>query len=81
MSVGTRTTSARSLHLALTLVVGIVLAVPSAAVADPSAALGVERPARPGPAPELALPSLDGKVVRLQDFRGQVVLLGFFTTT
>ncbi|MBI2878247.1 MAG: hypothetical protein HYY19_00805 [Candidatus Rokubacteria bacterium] len=50
-------------------------------MADPSAALGVERPARPGPAPELALPSLDGKVVRLQDFRGQVVLLGFFTTT
>jgi len=81
MSVGTRTTSARSLHLALTLVVGIVLAVPSAAAADPSVALGVERPAQQGPAPELALPSLDGRVVRPQDFRDKAVLLGFFTTT
>lgn len=45
------------------------------------AVMGVQRPAQPGPAPDLALPDLDGKTVRLSDFRGKVVLLGFFTTT
>ncbi len=28
----------------------------------------------------LALPNLEGNTVHLQDFRGKVVLLGFFTT-
>lgn len=43
--------------------------------------MGVQRPATPGPAPDLRLPSLDGKTVHLKDFGGKVVLLGFFTTT
>ncbi len=68
------------LSLALAVALGVGFALPSAVAEDPYAAMGVERPARPGPAPELALPSLDGKVVRLQDFRGKAVLLGFFTT-
>lgn len=70
----------RLVSLVLVLGVGMGFALPSAAAADPYAAMGVERPSRPRPAPELALPSLDGKVVRLQDFRGKVILLGFFTT-
>lgn len=31
-------------------------------------------------APEFSLPQVDGKAVSLSDFRGQVVLLGFFQT-
>ncbi len=45
------------------------------------AALGVQRPANPTSAPDLALPSLDGRTVHIKDLRGKVVLLGFFTTT
>jgi peroxiredoxin len=40
----------------------------------------VARPATPGPAPEFALPTLDGRVVRLADFRGRVLLLTFWAT-
>ncbi len=45
------------------------------------AAMGVQRPTNPSPAPDLALPSLDGGTIHLKEFRGKVVLLGFFTTT
>lgn len=48
---------------------------------DLFAAMAVQRPANPGLAPDLELPSLDGRTVRIKDFRGKVVLLGFFTTT
>jgi cytochrome oxidase Cu insertion factor (SCO1/SenC/PrrC family) len=34
----------------------------------------------PKPAPELALPDLDGKPVKLQDFRGKVLLVFFWAT-
>lgn len=66
--------------VALALAVGVASALPSATAADPYAAMGVDRPTRQGPAHELALPSLDGKLVRLRDFQGKAVLLGFFTT-
>lgn len=49
--------------------------------ADPFVTLGVQRPATPGPAPDLGLPSLEGGIIRIKDFRGKAVLLGFFTTT
>jgi len=45
------------------------------------AELRVQRLAEPSPAPPLALPDLRGRTVRLNDFRGRVVLLGFFSTT
>ena len=32
------------------------------------------------PAPDFELQDLDGKPVRLSQFRGEIVLLGFFTT-
>ena len=34
----------------------------------------------PKPAPAFALPSLDGRTVRLEDVRGKVVLLFFWAT-
>ena len=49
---------------------------------DPFAALGAERPKEVRAAPELVLPGLDGRVVKLlRDFQGKAVLLSFFTTT
>ena len=54
---------------------------PSLATEDPFAAMGVQRPANPSPAPDLELASLEGRTVHIKDFRGKVVLLGFFTTT
>ncbi len=50
------------------------------AAEDPFDSLAVQRLAQRAPAPDLALPSLEGKTVHLKDFRGKVVLLGFFTT-
>ena len=34
----------------------------------------------PKPAPAFALPDLEGKTVRLEDFRGKVLLLFFWAT-
>jgi cytochrome oxidase Cu insertion factor (SCO1/SenC/PrrC family) len=52
-----------------------------AAAADPDfAAVQVQPYEPPRPAPAFALPDLDGKTVRLEDFRGKVVLLFFWTT-
>lgn len=68
----------------------VALVVAGAAVASAAAEagtealyseLGIDRLARPKSAPQLALPDLTGRTVRLADLRGRVVLLGFFTTT
>jgi hypothetical protein len=50
------------------------------AAEDPFDSLAVQRPAQRAPASDLALPALEGGMVNLKDFRGKVVLLGFFTT-
>lgn len=47
--------------------------------ADPFEALSAIR-IQPKAAPEFSLPQIDGKTISLSDFRGKVVLLGFFQT-
>ena len=51
----------------------------TASGADPYDAFSVLRLEKK-PAPEFSLPQVDGKTVSLSDFRGKVVLLGFFQT-
>lgn len=62
----------------------LVTAIPDGAAGqsrDSFEAMGVHRPAEPFPAPDLAFTALDGRVARLGDLRGKVVLLGFFTSS
>jgi len=51
-----------------------------AAPAPDFASLQVQPYQPPKPAPSFSLPSLDGHTVRLEDFRGKVVLLFFWAT-
>ena len=66
----------------LTLVVATLalLTACSAGAAPDFASLQVQSYQPPKPAPAFALPSLDGRTVRLEDFRGKVVLLFFWAT-
>ncbi len=56
------------------------------AAAQPAAAptvwekMGVSRYESPRPAPAFALPALDGRTVRLEDYRGKPLLLFFWAT-
>ena len=52
----------------------------SAGAAPHFASLQVQPYQPPKPAPAFSLPSLDGRTVRLEDFRGKVVLLFFWAT-
>ncbi len=52
----------------------------SAGAAPDFTSLQVQTYQPPKPAPAFALPSLDGRTVRLEDFRGKVVLLFFWAT-
>jgi cytochrome oxidase Cu insertion factor (SCO1/SenC/PrrC family) len=61
--------------LALTLLI-----VGSAGAAPDFASLQVQAYQPPKPAPAFALPGLDGKVTRLADLRGKVVLVFFWAT-
>jgi cytochrome oxidase Cu insertion factor (SCO1/SenC/PrrC family) len=67
--------------LAAGVVLLVVAGVPPGRAADPFEAMEVDRTGLPGPAPDLAFRSIDGREVRLRDLRGRVVLLGFFTTS
>jgi hypothetical protein len=42
--------------------------------------MGVDCVVKPTPGPDLTFRSLDGREVRLHEFRGKAVLLGFFRT-
>ncbi len=66
------------LRLAAALVVAGVLA--AEAAAPDFAALQIQPYEPPKPAPSFALPDLEGRTVRLEDFRGKVVLLFFWAT-
>ena len=68
----------RSTFVALALT---LLTVGGAGAAAPDfASLQVQAYQPPKPAPAFALPSIDGRTVRLEDFRGKVVLLFFWAT-
>ncbi|MBI3624561.1 MAG: TlpA family protein disulfide reductase [Candidatus Rokubacteria bacterium] len=59
----------------------VVLLIPREAVAqDPYKALDLIRPARLQAAKELGVPSLNGKVLRLADYKGKVVFVNFWAT-
>lgn len=47
--------------------------------ADPYDAFSVLRLGK-NPAPDFSLPQVGGKTVRLWDYKGKIVLLGFFKT-
>ncbi len=66
------------LRLAAALVVAGVLA--AEAAAPDFAALQIQPYEPPKTAPSFALPDLEGRTVRLEDFRGKVVLLFFWAT-
>jgi cytochrome oxidase Cu insertion factor (SCO1/SenC/PrrC family) len=57
-----------------------LLMVGGAGAAPDFAGFDVQPYEPPKPAPAFALPSLDGNTVRLEDFRGKVVLLFFWAT-
>ena len=64
----------------LALIIFTVLAnTPYATTADPYQALSVLRIPKIS-APDFSLPQVNGKRVRLSDYKGKVVLLGFFKT-
>ncbi|MBI2219366.1 MAG: redoxin domain-containing protein [Candidatus Rokubacteria bacterium] len=59
---------------------GSRIVVPALAAAPDFASVAVQPYDPPKPAPPLALPDLGGRMVRLEDFRGKVVVLFFWTT-
>ena len=58
----------------------LLLAAQTAAAAPDWAPLDAQLYEQPKPAPAFALPDPDGKVTRLEDLRGKVVLLFFWAT-
>jgi cytochrome oxidase Cu insertion factor (SCO1/SenC/PrrC family) len=72
-------TAPRLFVVLLAALVIAVASVPTRAAPDFSA-MQVQPYEPPKPAPAFALPDLDGKTVRLEDFRGKVLILFFWAT-
>ena len=68
-------------HLLLSLALALLAAPPPALAAGPDfAGMQVQPYEPPKAAPAFALPNLAGRTVRLEDQRGKVTLLFFWTT-
>ena len=65
---------------AATLVAALCVSGVAVAAAPEFAALGMTPYNPPKPAPAFSLPDLDGKTVKLEDFRGKTLLLFFWAT-
>jgi hypothetical protein len=66
-------------RVACAALLAMLLAAPALAAGPDFDGMQVEQ--LPGkPAPSFALPGLDGKTVRLEDFRGKVVMMVFWAT-
>jgi cytochrome oxidase Cu insertion factor (SCO1/SenC/PrrC family) len=68
-----------SRRAAATLLVTLMLPVAAAAAPD-FAAMDIQPYETPKPAPDFALPDLDGQTVKLTALRGKVVLLFYWAT-
>ena len=62
------------------LLLAMLAAAPVGAGVPDFGALALQPYDPPKPAPAFALPDLDERVARLEDYRGKVVLLFFWTT-
>jgi hypothetical protein len=58
----------------------LLAAVPALAAPPDFAGMQIQPYDPPKPAPALVLPSLEDKTVRLEDFKGKVVMLVFWAT-
>ncbi len=70
----------RSLGWRIGILLALAVAAPAAARTHDLRVLGLQAPKEEVDAPEFALSDLDGRRVRLRDFRGKVVFLNFFAT-
>ena len=66
--------------LAAALWATVAAAQPAAAPSPAWEKMGVSVYEPPKPAPAFALPALDGRTVRLQDYRGKALLVFFWAT-
>ena len=67
-------------RLASLLLIAALAAAPAGAAAPDFASLGFVAYDPPKPAPTFALPDLEGRTAKLEDYRGKTLLLFFWAT-